>query len=231
MKQFLQNFLCDSNPLPALAVIILFGIIIGLYLSPFLATLTKRAPGDNLPKDVAKYFKDHFKHRWPASAFYPGTESVVHDLKKLKKYLDTMEKYVFNESAEDVATEIKDGNSPGVAFYFGKSYSKHYLQETDALTQEGHKIYRCVPRREYTMFLYPVWYRECVSEFEGRRCRPPRTRGKGRTEELPEKVKVFDLAYVSDPFPKKAETPFSVRVWKFIRDHEGEAFDLGHTNP
>jgi hypothetical protein len=228
MKQFIQNFLCDSNPLPALAVIILFGIIIGLYLSPFLATLTKRAPGENLPKDVAKYFKDNFKHGWLASAFYPSTENVVHDLKKLKKYLDTMEKSVFNESMEDVITEKKKGNSPGIAFYFGKSYSKHYLQETDALTQEGDKIYRCVPKHEYTVFLYPVWYSECVAELKGRRCRPPRNRQTGRTEELPEKVKVFDLKYVSDPFPK---TSFNERAWEFIKNHEDEAFDLGHTNP
>lgn len=228
MEDFLKNFLCGGyNPFFVVAVIILAGIIIGLYLSPFLATLTKLAPGGPLPDEVAKYFKDNFKHGWPASAFYPGTINVVHDLEKLKHYLDTIEKSVFNKSAEDVQTEICKGNSPGIAFYFGKSYSKHYLQKTNALTGKGEKVYKCVPRHEYTVFLYPVWYKECVSEVDGSKCRPLKDEN-GRTEELPDKVKVFDLEYVSDPF---AETPFNIRAWKFIEANQGVAFDLGHTNP
>ncbi|MGB8193859.1 MAG: hypothetical protein WCF67_18145 [Chitinophagaceae bacterium] len=201
MRQLFESFQCYyDNPLPAI-ILLLFGFIVGFYLWRITASISKKAPGDNLPKEVAKYFKDHFEHKWPASIVYPGTVSVVHDLKKLQEYLANVEKTVFDECEKDVQAQLKKCNQKGIAFYFGKSYSKHYLQDSN-LMEEDEKVYRCVPRKEYTVFLLPVWYRECVATLEGRRCRPPRSMN--INAKLPDKVKVFDLEYVSNPFEESA---------------------------
>lgn len=227
MKELFHNFLCNVNPFFALALLILCGVIIGLFLSPLLATLTKRTPSGNFPKDVAMHFKDNFKHGWPSSVFYPGTHSIVHDLTKLKNYILDVEKTVYDRRKPDVQAEIEKGNQPGMAFYFGKSYSKHYLQDTGTII-EGVKVYRCVPRKEYTIFLHPVWYKEGFTDLDAKDCMPPRTNQIGPKKKLEDPVRVFDLAYASNPFE---ETEFNKRARELLCRKDDEAFDLGHTNP
>jgi hypothetical protein len=152
-----------------------------------------------------------------------ATEAVIHNIDSLKKYIDTLYKYMKLETPSEYCNGC---NTAGVALYFGRSYDNHYLLKKQ--TRTSYLLYD-----NYTVFLMPVFYSERNNTYNFRYADVDGTLTYNRRETVRtlngfwsplDDLSDDCLSFRSD-FSKKS---FS-KYFYFFDDPEG--FDLGHTKP
>jgi len=198
---------------------LVLGTILIFLLFPVSDAFTGNDATGNLRLVNAKTFSDNFKHTKLMRGFYPKTQCVVHSYDSLKKYIDALPAKFFETSDTDGDTSYKRG----VALYFGKSNRKNYVQQINNGRTE------CLMRKNYTVFLLPVYYKEKDTTIE---CNG--VRNKTLVQNARVSVKTLDSLFspLDSIVVNRRFARFVKRVEMVFEDENDElAFDLGHTYP
>jgi hypothetical protein len=116
----------------------------------------EKTVSDSIPLWLAEDFRVNFRD-FEQSANKPGTNCVVHDLKKLKEYIDSIDKKF---AGFDFSTICRDSKL-GIALYLGKSYDGDFLQNNNGKLS-------FIKRNEFTVFMLPVVFSEVKKDMEFR---------------------------------------------------------------
>lgn len=216
--------------------LLIFGILLGGLISFGFTSLNKMS--EEIPIEVARQLRDNFKVNRLMRLFAPGTRCVVHDYNKLMAYLNEANKQVFE--ASDLDGKIKEqGYKTGIAIYFGKTFRQDCIGKKVKNNGKA-DAYSCMRRKSYTVFLYPVLFKECTETVERRRTRIM-PGASIETIALPDPVpiRILEKETFEDPFEdiKRSEKisdeleSFRKRAYLFFNNKEQNPFDLGHTHP